>query len=88
MTAHILHIIASGREGSMRMYRDSTAALEPDEIEDEISGVHAAITSIRGGSPADEPHPAFLLETICSERGHPQSSLCEGECLCGLTRYD
>ena len=63
------------------MYRDSTAALDIDDTDDRPSGVHAVIAP-------DASHLASLLESICGERGHPQSSLSQCECLCGLTRYD
>jgi len=63
------------------MYRESTAALDIEEMDDEPSGVHTVIAT-------DATHVASCLEAVCGERGHPQSSLSECECLCGLTRYD
>lgn len=31
---------------------------------------------------------AALLEERCREHGHPPSCLVDGECVCGLNRYD
>jgi hypothetical protein len=67
----------------MRMYRESTPALDREDLDDEISGVH----TVSSGMTTDGTHPAILLEEVCADRGHPQSSLAD-ECLCGLTRYD